>query len=415
MRGNQGTAEAAREAYRSLRGEYPPSENGKQEAKLGSLLGERVLLGQDIRDGIEPPEELVPDLLLKGKVHSIYSGAGTGKTFLMLWLVLRVLERDLPVIVVDMENGRRIIAERLKDLGANPEDLDHLLHYYPSPDLDPESYALLLEEIDPALVVFDSWINFLAREGYDENSSNDVASWAVSYTHPARKRGCTVLLLDHIPKEGVSSRGSGRKKDEVDVMWALKNPYHFDRDTVGRITLSLEKDREGWLPQTQGFALGGGEDGFVFSRSEGLIEEEDASGLTNTERKTLEALEEFGDQGAEAAEWKKAADKRKGVSRASFFRAKAKLHNLKKAVERSRRWYAAGVSKPPNPSERVSRSHSYFETAETQAESHGKFLGEADKYGESATVSLVSRQSHETSETAGDRESQRRGEGEEST
>jgi hypothetical protein len=40
----------------------------------------RILLGHAIEQGIDPLEELVPDLMLVGKVHTIYSAASTGKT-----------------------------------------------------------------------------------------------------------------------------------------------------------------------------------------------------------------------------------------------------------------------------------------------------------------------------------------------
>jgi hypothetical protein len=56
-------------------------------------------------------------------------------------------------------------------------------------------------------------------------------------------RGVAVLLLDHVPKEGNTARGSGRKLDYVDAMWELRNPQKFNRETVGRIDMHLRKDR----------------------------------------------------------------------------------------------------------------------------------------------------------------------------
>jgi 5S rRNA maturation endonuclease (ribonuclease M5) len=292
-----------------------------QPKKAQGLPG-RVLLGEGIAGELEPPDELEPGILLKGKVHNVYAAAGTGKTMLMLWAVKRCLERGQAVIVLDMENGPRTISERLRDLGVDAKRADELLHYFPSPNLPltdevRTSYEELLDEIKPALVVFDSWINFLASAGMDENSSNDVAGWAVAYTHPARNRGITVLLLDHVPHEGSHARGSTRKKDEVDVMWRLHNTQPFDRDSVGEIVLHREKDREAWLPPSVRFSVGGSSQGFVFKRSAGTIEETAEGELTDRQKQALDALRVFGERGAKYSEWQRVS----GLKGTTFDRA----------------------------------------------------------------------------------------------
>jgi len=178
--------------------------------------------------------------------------------------------------------------------------------------------------------------------------SNDIARWAVAYTHPARERGVAVLLLDHVPKEGVSARGSGRKKDEVDVMWKLTNPQPFDRDTVGRIALRREKDREGWLPELVGFTVGGSEENdFIFERSEGTLEKPDDDGLKPSERRALQVLDtEFGENGAKAAEWLREAYKSAKVARATFYRAKKWLVATERVEERDGRFYTRQKPQP---------------------------------------------------------------------
>ena len=289
--------------------------------KTQGLQG-RVLLGAGIAGELEPPDELEPGLLLRGKVHDIYAPAGAGKTMVMLWAVKRCLERGEPVAIFDMENGPRTVSERLRDLGVGAEQADELLHYFPSPNLPltdeaRASYEELLDEVKPALVVFDSWINFLASAGMDENSSNDVAGWAVAYTHPARDRGITVLLLDHVPHEGSHARGSTRKKDEVDVMWRLHNTQPFDRDSVGEIVLHREKDREAWLPPSVRFSVGGGSGGFVFKRSAGTIEETAEGDLTDRQKQALDALRVFGEKGAKYSEWQRVS----GLKGTTFDRA----------------------------------------------------------------------------------------------
>jgi AAA domain len=316
----------------------------------GPLMAGRVLLREGMERGVEPPEELEPGVFLRGRVHWIYAPAGVGKSWLALWAIKRCLDRRQPVAYFDAENGHRIVSERMATLGVDPERVDDLLHYFPFPHLSTEAhiaadYQVLLDEGKPALVVFDSLVNFLSSAGLEENSNDDLVKWATAFTRPARERDIAVVVLDHVPHEGDHARGASRKRDEADVMWALRCPIPFDRDTVGRLVLRRDKDREAWLPDKVGFSVGGTGSDFIFRRSAGTIEERDPEdGLTDTERKTLDAIrEDFGDRGATAKEWRRAALKR-GVSDSSFWRAKRTVTPPKKeglvTVENDGRFFA---------------------------------------------------------------------------
>src|SRR5215203_241407 len=294
---------------------------------------ERIDLGEPIESGIEPPEMLVEDELYAGRVHCIYSAGGTGKTFKALQLVKKVIDQDKPVLLLDLENGVRIISERLRDLGAKADQVRQHLYYYPFPSMplsdDASSeFEELLEEIKPSLVVIDSWINCISAAGLDENSSTDIARWTDAYPQRARVRGIASLLLDHVPKEGNTARGSGRKLDYVDAMWELRNPQKFDRETVGRIDMHLRKDREGWLPRALTFSVGTGDEGFIFRRSAGTVESADeATGLLPSDRTTLEALQALGGMGAFDKEWREEAMAR-GLGRTTYYRSRGTLLEL---------------------------------------------------------------------------------------
>jgi hypothetical protein len=201
--------------------------------------------------------------------------------------------------------------------------------------------------------MFDSWINFLAANGLDENSSNDVSTWAAHYAHPARSRNIAVLLLDYIPKEGSGSRGSSRKRDEVDVSWSLRNPQTFDRERIGRIVVQREKDREGWLPESVGFSVGGGAGGFVFSRSAGTVEVDDQDGLKPSEQKAFEALETFGEKGGKPAEWQRAT-KTLGVAERPSNRAKMELEKKMKVLQENGRYsVSTAITAKPLPPQQM--------------------------------------------------------------
>lgn len=370
-------------AMESIAKVRPPADNGEVEAG-------RVLLGRGIEEGIEPPAELEPDVLLRGKVHSIYAAPGTGKTFLALWLTAQAVEREETVLVLDSENGPRIISERLADLGTVAAKVDEYLHYHPYPSLtlaveDRKRYEALLATVKPELVIFDSWLNSLAASGLDENSSNDVAQWSTAYARPARERGITVVILDHVPHEGEHSRGSTRKKDEVDVMWRLRRRQTFDRDTVGEVALHREKDREGWLPPSVTFSVGGTLDGgFVFARSEGTLEErQEPLQLLRTERSAMDALRECGAHGVSDALWRKAAAREPyGVSRATYYRAKRELLDrgyvcgesgvFRVAKGASRECVVSNARETSTTTSGLTRSH------ESQSTENGVPMGEND-------------------------------------
>jgi len=161
-------------------------------------------------------KEFETDLLLRGKSHQIFTGPANGKTWVALWFIKRAIERKQTVVFLDMENGRRIVAERLQELAVG-DAVDEHLHYfdYPSLDISHEAtseYEALLDELKPDLVIFDSWVGFLAACGLDENSSTNVEEWANACVHPAKAKDCTVVILDHVPHDANRSREPHAKR-----------------------------------------------------------------------------------------------------------------------------------------------------------------------------------------------------------
>ena len=307
---------------------------------------EFVSWGEIAEKGFEPPEELIEDVILAGKRHHIFSGAGNGKTFLALYFTKKVIEQDKTVLYFDKENGKRIICERLiGSLGADPKQVDEYLLYSPFPDLSTQDglneYLSVLDQKKPDLVIFDSWINFLSDSGLDENVSTDIAEWSVDFVHPVHERNIAVILLDHVPKEGNgSARGSGRKKEEADVQWELRSK-NFDRNRVGEIELKLRKDREGWLPNSVKFSVGGTDDGFVFRRIGGASKEagNTDSELTDNARKILKVLQEHFEEGATATEWEQASLEIEEVSHAVFYRSKKTLIEGEHFSKKGKKFY----------------------------------------------------------------------------
>ncbi len=153
-----------------------------QHSSEESSFGTRVLLGEAAKKGVKPPKELVEDVLLEGEVHQVFSGAGTGKTFVSLYVAAKGVEQGRPIVYLDRENGQRIIVERLiEGFGVDPEKADELIHYYPDPEMDlstrtKESLLRMLDEVNPSLVVFDSMIDYIAYAGLDDNVPTSIST-----------------------------------------------------------------------------------------------------------------------------------------------------------------------------------------------------------------------------------------------
>jgi hypothetical protein len=189
--------------------EPEPSTDGRSYGPLG----ERVLIGKLIREGIEPPTHLEEDVLLEGAVHWFHGTADTGKTWLAAYLAKRRIEAGDNILIWDKENGPEIYGERLEALGCDPEAIDRHLFYHGEPNLrlDPEvleAYTLRLEEIDPVLVVYDSARGFLTSAGLEENSNDDLDKWYEGILKPVRNRKAAAMVLDHDPKDGNSIRST---------------------------------------------------------------------------------------------------------------------------------------------------------------------------------------------------------------
>jgi hypothetical protein len=318
-----------------------PSTDGRSYGPLG----DRILLGKLITEGIEPPTHLEPDVLIDGAVHWFHGTADTGKTWLAAYLAKHRIEAGENVLIWDKENGPEIYGERLEALGCDPETIDRHLFYHGEPNLRLdhgvlEAYTMRLEEVDPVLVIYDSARGFLTTAGLEENSNDDLDKWYEGILKPVRNRKCAATVLDHDPKDGNTARGAGRKKDLCDVMWAVKCPYSFDESKVGMMRLVLEKGRRGGLPPSVTYSIGGGENGFIFERSAGTIEFEDEETCTTpSAQKAFDALVPFGEVGTT---WKQWWDASMIESKATFNKARNELLEAGRVGQREQRYFVTG-------------------------------------------------------------------------
>jgi hypothetical protein len=319
-----------------------PQEEVVQTSEEPTGLAGRQLIGKAITEGIEPPPMLIDGILYEGMVHAWHGEPGAGKTLLALWAALRVMEEGRPVLYLDEEGSAQTVAERMEGIGADPQTLDDLFHYYQSPGviLAEDSVSSMLvtaREVGPALVVFDSWVDFLALNGLNENDSVDVTRWVLTVAYPLRELGAAILLLDHVNKygSGKGGRGSSAKLAKLDAGYKLVKNEDYDRQGMGKVTLTRDKDRPAALEKSVSFAVGGDGAGRIrVVPNAQIVHAVDEP--TANERKMLDVLA----PGMRHGEWQKAS----GLPKSSFNKGRERLFEMGLVEKRGGLYFPAGMT-----------------------------------------------------------------------
>lgn len=204
------------------------------------------------------PSWLVPGIIERGRLHSIYAPRKHRKSLITLVISAELVtgrpllgrpnphERPLRVLYLDLENAGQDIRQRLTDAGYGPDDLTRLIYLsFPSlPGLDSvaggEHLLALVEHHRPDLVVIDTTGRVVAGK------ENDADTFRALYRHSLlriKSAGIAVLRLDHTGKDlTLGQRGSSAKGDDLDTAWVVT--MHGE----DRITLRLDFQRSNHHP-----------------------------------------------------------------------------------------------------------------------------------------------------------------------
>lgn len=203
-------------------------------------------------------------LLIAGQINEVNGLFEQGKTWVAIDQARQWIESGRPVLYLDFEMGRRRVRKRLKANGWTAEHLP-LFHYAYSPGLPPGKLALVAAALPESLVVIDSLSAALMSLGLDENSATEVGGWWERELRGAcEQAGATFALVSQVKQSASSSmrfttRGTGATSFGADVKWFVERYEKFSPDQVGKIKLTLQKDREGVLPDRLGFIVGDGQ------------------------------------------------------------------------------------------------------------------------------------------------------------
>lgn len=183
------------------------------------------------------PEYLIDQILYKNMLYLLSAYAGVGKTILTLsiakslitgeplWGKFRVNHTG-PVIILDEENPKSALKERIYKFGFRKSWPLYYIHYQGVKLDNPEHFKELSEiiaDIQPVLVVFDSLIRFHHCE---ENDSTGMAK-VMGKLRDLTQIGDPTIMAIHHDRKGSGDkmervRGSGDIVGAVDVQLCLE-------------------------------------------------------------------------------------------------------------------------------------------------------------------------------------------------
>jgi hypothetical protein len=232
---------------------------------------------------LPPKEWLLDQVFGLGDLGMVFGPPGCGKTFVVIDMIIQMckgkqwaerfdLSRPLNVAYCAGE-GISALPSRFKAALKHhkAENLTNFTFYKTIPQFyDKESfdYSTILQfilewkirqqknEAEPLDVLVIDTLH-TAISGGDENSSQDMGVVLQACRMVTQQLGCTVILVHHTNKDGITERGSSSLRGAMDFMIRIKRP---DLGTGNDATMICEKLKDGELWREQGFYLSKVED-----------------------------------------------------------------------------------------------------------------------------------------------------------
>ncbi len=243
----------------------PPALDGEAGDEDRTVHGwELSDLATVLDDDYEPP---VPTVLTRtdgvglfyaGRVNALWGESGSGKSWVALAACAQLIAAGETVLYVDHEATAAEITTRLHALDVPRHDIISRFRHV-SPDYKWNETASLylshiIESDQITAAIIDSTGEAMAMDGAKPNDDDDVARWHRQLPRFLTRRGCTVILVDHIPKATDGPKlfaiGSQRKRAAISgaahMVEARVSPA---KGREGRLRLTAAKDRHGTYPQ----------------------------------------------------------------------------------------------------------------------------------------------------------------------
>lgn len=195
-------------------------------------------------------------LLYPRMTHSLHGESESGKSWVALWELSRLIKAEMSCAMVDFESDAGVVVSRLLLLGTPPALISKWFHYRRperSPAGDEQELAAwnLLMAAAYVLVVLDGVTDAMGLFGKASKDNDDAAAFAKLLPRQiADRTGAAVLMIDHVTKD---KDGRGRFALGGQAKMASLTGAAYTVDVVsplgegmrGELELRVAKDRHG--------------------------------------------------------------------------------------------------------------------------------------------------------------------------
>jgi hypothetical protein len=189
-------------------------------------------------------------IVYPGKRHVFSGPQESAKTLAAYAIVIETVRTGQTCIIIDFEMGRWDARDRLRDLGATPDELNWI-HYIEPAQPATTARIATLAALEPVLVVIDAAAGAYDIQGLDDNKRSDVEKFTRIYVHAFWQAEIATIVLDHVVKNlegrGSYAIGSERKVGGTDVHLGFHPVLPIKRGSSGIYKITTHKDRGGYL------------------------------------------------------------------------------------------------------------------------------------------------------------------------
>lgn len=175
----------------------------------------------------DEPKPLYDRVLYRETITEIFSPRGLGKSLFALFLAVWLARKGLRVLLLDRDNPRRVVRERLRAWGAGA-DLSTLrvITREKCPPLTNAGAWAEFPYLEYDVVILDSFDSM--AEGVGEQDSTKPSRAIAAVLNVARREdGPSVLILGNCVRTGAHSRGSGVIEDRSDIVLEVRDCTNF--------------------------------------------------------------------------------------------------------------------------------------------------------------------------------------------